>query len=48
MAPRGMACLRKLLSDRCGPCYVLSETKTLTLALREVMGLLEGDRIAPS
>jgi hypothetical protein len=48
MAPRGIACLKKLLSDRCGPCYVLSAAATLTLALQEVMGLLEGDQIAPS
>ena len=48
LAPRGIACLKKLLSDRCGPCYVLSETKTLTLALQEVMDWLEGDQIAPS
>ena len=44
MAPRGIACLKKLLSDRCGPCYVLSEAATLTLALQEVLGLLEGDQ----
>ncbi len=50
LAPRGIACLKKLLSDRCGPSYVLSETKTLTLALalQEVMDSLEGDQIAPS
>jgi hypothetical protein len=48
LAPRGIACLKKLLSDRCGPCYERSETKTLTLALQEVMDLLEVGQIAPS
>ena len=48
LAPRGIACLKKLLSDRRSPCYVLSGTKTLTLALREVMDLLEVEQIAPS
>jgi hypothetical protein len=48
LTPRGIACLKRLLSDRCGPCYVPSKAETLTLALQEVVGSLEGDQIAPS
>jgi len=47
LAARGIACLKRLLGDRCGPCYVPSDTNTLTQALQQVLDLLEGDQINP-
>jgi hypothetical protein len=38
LTAEGIAGLKKLLSDRAGPCYVRSEADALPVALRDVSG----------
>jgi hypothetical protein len=41
--PRGVASLKKLLSDRSGPCYLRRGPDALTLALHDILESLDGE-----
>ena len=41
LAVQGIARLKTLLADRCGPCYVPSGAGSLSITLQEISELLE-------
>ena len=41
LAVQGIARLKTLLGDRCGPCYVSSGAGSLSVTLQEISELLE-------
>jgi hypothetical protein len=47
LAAQGIARLKTLLSDRCGPCYVPNAPDSLTVALQEISELLQAQETKP-